>query len=227
MARIKRKDGENLSKGKIQEVIKALEADKPITKVVACSMLNIAYNTTRLGNIIEEYKEKEANARARRRELRGKGVEKSDVKFITEAYLAGESLDYIMEVTFRSSSVIKKVLEDFNVPLRSAEHSYSNPIFLDPGAIKKDYSIGDLVYSAIYNKPATIAAKFADGIYRILFHGEYRKSAYQAYYELADLTDLQEYGDIILDDIDTGEVNRLILEARKKARSTKNGRKDN
>ena len=50
------KKHENLTKANIAKVIDLLEAEKPITKKEACSILNITYNTTRLGNIITEYK---------------------------------------------------------------------------------------------------------------------------------------------------------------------------
>ena len=50
------KKHENLTKANIAKVIDLLEAEKPITKKEACGILNITYNTTRLGNIITEYK---------------------------------------------------------------------------------------------------------------------------------------------------------------------------
>ena len=37
------------------DVIAKLEAEKPITKKAACELLGIAYNTTRLDNLIQEY----------------------------------------------------------------------------------------------------------------------------------------------------------------------------
>jgi len=66
--RIKKKSYENLSKVNIEKVIALLTLDisvqatespteKAITKKQACDILNIAYNTTRLSNIIEEYNE--------------------------------------------------------------------------------------------------------------------------------------------------------------------------
>ena len=50
MAGIRKKKEEQLSETNINKVIDLLSADKPITKKEACGILNIAYNTTRLGN---------------------------------------------------------------------------------------------------------------------------------------------------------------------------------
>ena len=55
--RTKKKDYEKLTDANIKHVIELLEAEKPITKKEACGILNISYNTTRLNNIIQEYKE--------------------------------------------------------------------------------------------------------------------------------------------------------------------------
>ena len=54
MAKIKKKEGENLTETNIEKVIGLLEQEKPITKKQACEILNISYNTTRLTKIIEK-----------------------------------------------------------------------------------------------------------------------------------------------------------------------------
>ena len=59
MPRVKKKDHENLTAANIERVISELRADSPISKKEACSMLNIAYNTTRLQNIIDDYEDRE------------------------------------------------------------------------------------------------------------------------------------------------------------------------
>ena len=56
--RIKRKSHEKLTDVNIQHVMGLLQAESPITKKEACSILNISYNTTRLNSIIEEFVEK-------------------------------------------------------------------------------------------------------------------------------------------------------------------------
>ena len=72
------KKHENLTKQSIAKVISLLEQDKPITKKEACGILNITYNTTRLGNIIAEHKsdiERTAKMKAR---LRGTPASSND-----------------------------------------------------------------------------------------------------------------------------------------------------
>jgi len=60
----------------IARVIRLLEpteeGKKPITKKDACAILGMSYNTTRLGTIIEEYKQKQIRISQRKSQLRGK-----------------------------------------------------------------------------------------------------------------------------------------------------------
>ena len=51
---VRKRAGENLSPANIRRVIHSLN-EEGITKKVACEMLNISYNTTRLNRIIEEF----------------------------------------------------------------------------------------------------------------------------------------------------------------------------
>ena len=52
---IRKKDGENLTNQNLEKVYKLLNQEKPITKVEACKLLNISYNTARLNKIISTY----------------------------------------------------------------------------------------------------------------------------------------------------------------------------
>jgi hypothetical protein len=71
---------ELMTDANISKVIRLLEPQeegvKPITKKDACQMLGMAYNTTRLGTIIENFKANQARAAKRRAELRGKPATK-------------------------------------------------------------------------------------------------------------------------------------------------------
>ena len=64
LARVKKKDYENLSATNIQKVIMLLEQEKPITKKEACQILNISYNTARLNKILDEFDERERALKA-------------------------------------------------------------------------------------------------------------------------------------------------------------------
>ena len=65
------KKHENITKVNVAKVISLLEAEKPITKKEACSILNISYNTTRLGNIIDQHKEDLIRTMKMKAKLRG------------------------------------------------------------------------------------------------------------------------------------------------------------
>ena len=61
------------------EVIAKLEAEKPITKKLACEMLGIAYNTTRLENLIQEYKDDLDRVKLRKKQVRKEAVTEETV----------------------------------------------------------------------------------------------------------------------------------------------------
>ena len=69
---IKKKSYEKLDDKNIQRVIDALEDKNPITKKEACEMLNISYNTTRLGKIINDYEDTKKHRRGMMDKNRGK-----------------------------------------------------------------------------------------------------------------------------------------------------------
>ena len=79
---IRVKEGEDFSPTKIEEVIALLEADKPVTKKVACERLGMAYNTARLNTIIETHKEQKAYNEKRRKELRNKPLSNEDISYM-------------------------------------------------------------------------------------------------------------------------------------------------
>lgn len=194
------KEGEDHSDATIERVIKLLDAEKPITKKAACDILRISYNTKRLGAIIEKYHEDKAFAKLRRKQVRNTPISKADVKEVCSMYLSGEPLSAIVETTYRSSSVVKRLLIQNNIPLRNSSNNYQNPAYLDDDTWAEDYQKGDLVYSARYGCAAIVdgSGKFSEDygmVFPIHISGEYERSAYQPGYELADLRGLQkEFG---------------------------------
>lgn len=220
MARgVRARDYENLSKENIKAVIQFLEDGG--SKKQACTMLNISYNTKRLDRIIEEHIEGVERTKKLRKKMRSTPITDSDIKYICECYLDGDSLDSISEHTFRSSQVIKRVVTNQNIPLRSSENDYFNPTLVPDSAIKEEYAVGDLVYSAKYMEVATIKGVLTEGknkgVYRIQLHGNSYSSAYQPWYELADLSKLKELG-VSPKDLNREEVILLLNEALTKSR---------
>lgn len=194
---------ELMTDANIARVIRLLEPEeegkKPITKKDACQILGMAYNTTRLGAIIEEYRQKQARTAKRKAELRGKPVTNDEKVFIISEYLNGETVDAISKSTYRSSSFVRRVLEENSVPIRVPGHSYFDPQLIPEGAIRDKFAIGEVVYSARYDSTARIEAEREDPkhgwIYRIwLLSEKWLQSAYQPAYELASLQHLREMG---------------------------------
>lgn len=194
---------EFMTDANISRVIRLLEPSeegkKPITKKEACQILGMAYNTTRLGTIIEEFRERQAKTAKRRAELRGKPASKEDIAYIVSEYLKGEPIDAISKMTYRSTTFIKNVLIANSVPIRVPGHSYFTPVMLPDGALRDRFKIGEVVYSARYDSLARIEAETLTEkygyVYRIwLLNEKWLQSAYQECYELASLEHLREIG---------------------------------
>lgn len=194
---------ELMTDANISRVIRLLEPQeegvKPITKKDACQILGMTYNTTRLGTIIENFKANQARSAKRRAELRGKPATKEDIVYIISEYLAGETVDAISKMTYRSPTFIKKLLEDNNVPIRVPGHSYFDPQLVPEGAVRERFKVGEVVYSARYDSTARIESEQKHPkygfIYRVwLLSDKWLQSAWQEAYELASLEHLRELG---------------------------------
>jgi len=203
MARKKSASEEELmTDANIAKVIKLLEPEqgtKAITKKDACQILGMAYNTTRLGTIIEEWKKKQTKNAERRAEKRGKPVTGEERIYIISEYLAGETVDSISKATYRSSTFVKSVLETNSVPIRVPGSSYFCPELIPEGAVRERFKVGEVVYSARYDSTARIDAEsFSDKhgwIYRVwLLSEKWQQNAYQEATELASLEHLREMG---------------------------------
>jgi len=192
-----------MTESNIIRVIRLLEPTeegvKPITKKDACQILGMAYNTTRLGTIIEDFKKTQARNAERRAALRGKPASKEDIVYIISEYINGETIDAISRMTYRSSSFIKNILETNAVPIRIPGNTYFKPELVPEGAMRERFQVGEIVYSARYDSLARIEAEVKTEkygyIYRIwLLAEEWLQSANQEAYELASLQHLRELG---------------------------------
>jgi len=197
---------ELMTESNIIRVIKLLEPTeegvKPITKKDACQILGMAYNTTRLGTIIEDFKKQQARIAERKAALRGKPATKEDVIYIISEYLNGETVDAISKMTYRSPGFIKNILEANAVPIRIPGSTYFNPELVPEGAMRDRFKEGEVVYSARYDSLARIdmeqkTEKYGY-IYRVwLLSEKWLQSAYQEAYELASLEHLRQLGVLI------------------------------
>jgi hypothetical protein len=194
---------ELMTDANISKVIRLLEpteeGKKPITKKDACAILGMSYNTTRLGTIIEEYKQKQIRTAQRKSQLRGKPATQEEKVFIITEYLNGETIDAISKMTYRSSRFIKDILEGNSVPIRVPGSSYFSPELIPDGAIRDRFKIGEVVYSSRYDSTARIDAEQKSEkygfVYRIwLLAEKWQQNAYQEASELASLEHLREMG---------------------------------
>lgn len=201
MARAKNED-ERLDEAHFERVIAGLEpkdGTKGITKKEACAILGIAYNTTRLGTLIDKYKENKKRDAERRAALRGKPATKDEICFVIVEYLEGGTVDAISKSLFRSIHFVKSILESHNVPIRSRSRDYFQPALIPDGAVRERFKVGEKVYSARYDSLALIETEaFSEKhgwFYRIwLLSERQRQYAYQEAMELASLEHLRELG---------------------------------
>ena len=152
---VKKKDYENLSNQNIEKVISLLNpssSQKPITKKEACDILNIAYNTTRLNKIIEDYHDRKAYTAARKKKLRGRPASSAEIAEACESYLQGGTISEISKSLFRSPAFVRSLLETVGVPQRPASkeeklgsHYYPDELMAD------EYASGEIAWSATYH----------------------------------------------------------------------------
>lgn len=199
--RTKNSDDEKLDANNLEKVIALLEPEaptKPISKKDACAILNISYNTTRLGTLIEKYKEKKAQTASRRGALRGKPATISEIIFVITEYLEGATVDSITEKTYRSTGFVKSILEENAVPIRAKAHDYFKPELIPEGAVQNRFIVGEVVYSARYDSTARIEGELQQNgqwVYRVwLLSERWLQFAYQEAAELASLAHLRLLG---------------------------------
>jgi len=193
---------ELMTDANISRVIRLLEPEdgvKPITKKDACQILGMAYNTTRLGTIIEDFKKTQARTAKRRAELRGKPATPEDIVYVISEYLSGEPIDAISKATYRSTGFVKTILETHAVPIRVPGSTYFTPELIPEAAVREQFKLGEVVYSARYDSTARIQAEQKTDkhgwVYRIwLLSDKWMQSAYQPAHELASLQHLRELG---------------------------------
>lgn len=198
--RTKSSDLEKLDPQNLDKVIALLEPEdgKPISKKDACAMLCIAYNTTRLGTLIEKHKEKKLAVAARRAALRGKPATPQEVQFIISSYLEGDTVSSLAERTYRSSGLISQILESHAVPLRAKAHDYFRPELIPEAAMQLRFQVDEVVYSARYDSMAKIKSELFQNnqwVYCVwLMSDRWHQFAYQEAAELASLQHLRKLG---------------------------------
>jgi len=160
MRQTRKREHEKLDEANLNRVIELLEGEQPITKKVACEMLNISYNTTRLGSILAEHKdilEYRATRKAQNRGKRATDLEKRDA---IERYLDGQTVSEIAKGLFRSTTFVRNLIDNIGVPQKITKSEMSvyrhrTPI-LPEQCVAEEFDIDERVWSAKYNTIAII-----------------------------------------------------------------------
>lgn len=177
-----------------EKVIAHLEAGG--TKKAACEILGIAYNTKRLGDLVEEWIARKEQGKVMRAKKRKQPVTNQELADIITDYLSGSSLVDLADRYYRSTNVIKYHLEKHGALLRfHGTVDPLNPPLIPEKCISESFDIGEFVWSAKYNCVAKIMGTYK-GAYRIVTMGgeAFRFQAYQPSYELGSLKHLVQLG---------------------------------
>lgn len=184
---VKKQEHERLDDATISRVVSLLEQEKPITKKAACETLNIKYNTKRLNDIIQEYKDKQEFKKKMYANKKGTAFSELEIKELVTEYLNGESISGIANSLYRSPHIIRKKVQELYLPERTKKPTYQNPDLIPDEAVAKDFEKGELVWAARYNAVAEIDKRYSDEVYAIFVFGKHNEFAYQPWWELGKL----------------------------------------
>lgn len=146
--KVKTKEHENLTEANVKRVIELLEGEKPISKKVACEILNISYNTTRLTKIIDTYKDEQAELERRRALNRGKPASEYEIQMCIEGYLDGDPVAAIAKRLFRPPTFVKEIIDRVGVPQRVVGAEWNQPGIIPDQCIRESFEPGQIVWHA-------------------------------------------------------------------------------
>ena len=155
------KKHENLTQANITKVIELLnptDGSKPITKKEACGILNIAYNTTRLGNIITEHLEMVEFRARRKAQNKGKAATKKEITDAVAGYLEGMTVADIAKSLYRSPAFVKGIIERIGVPQKLAHTDFEGRrnALLPDQCMADEFEEGERVWAIRQNYPAIV-----------------------------------------------------------------------
>ena len=157
--KVKIKESEKLTEANIEYVISLLEpknGDAPITKKRACEILRIAYNTTRLNNIIEGHKHKKEVFARNKAKKANTPITEEEKEEIVSSYLTGVPVADIAKSIFRNSSLVARVIDDLGVPKRVRGEDKSIPDLLPEECMADSLEVGERAWSAKYHAPCEV-----------------------------------------------------------------------
>lgn len=191
---IRVKAGEDLSPANIERVIAYLnsEEEKP-TKKVACNMLGITYNTSRLSSIIDNYIEKKERDAAIRKKKRGTPITNEEKISMIESYFETGSFESVADTHYRPVAKVKEVIEENGADFKNKATDYFHPKLLPELSMADSFTPGEVVWAARTNSLAIIK-KPCKGGYWVRTLGGYSQNCAHATEELGSLKHLTEMG---------------------------------
>ena len=130
---------------------------KPITKKEACDILNIAYNTARLGKIIEDYDDRKAYTKKRKSALRGRPASNEEIAMACQSYLGGDTISDISKLLFRSTGFVRAILERVGVPSRpNSKEERLTPHYFPDECVSEDFARGEIAWSSTYHSTVIV-----------------------------------------------------------------------
>ena len=157
---IRKKAGEKLDDATLTRVSELLNQDEPITKKQACEMLNISYNTTRLGKILDDFNETASYRETRKSQNRGKKATDMETREAIEAYLKGETVSDISKRLYRSTTFVKNILDRVGVPEKLPKTKRKGAAYLPDECVSESFEKGEKVWAASYHAPAIIEQEY-------------------------------------------------------------------
>jgi len=214
MRTIRKKGHEKLDDANLQRVLDHLNADQPITKKEACSMLNITYNTTRLNSIMVDFEDTLQHRAKRRAQNRGRKATDYEIKQSIEMYLDEQPVSSIAQALYRSTTFVRNLLDRVGVPQKrpSTERSSGAKIgYLPDECVSETFEPGEKVWCARHDLPARIVKgsfdkRYDSWIYHVYvieltnfdspYFGHIKEGGYHAHfaaYDLGSLRHLNKY----------------------------------
>jgi len=143
MPRAGTKIGE-LDEAKIRQAIWMLKVGK--TKKECCEHLGIAYNTTRLTKILDEFKLNEEKVAKLKEKAKTKEFSELEKKEIAQEYLEGKAVSNIAKMYHVTDYRIKKILKELQVPIRGRGKNKEAKVDHIVQNLDTRLSVGDRVF---------------------------------------------------------------------------------
>tara|TARA_Y100001972_G_scaffold66018_1_gene80421 strand:- start:3786 stop:4496 length:711 start_codon:yes stop_codon:yes gene_type:complete len=183
---VRAKSYEDLSTANIKRVIAALEDGA--TKKVACEMLRISYNTTRLNNILDEYHEEQERVATRKAMNKGKPAAPHEIKQAITDYIEGDSITDIAKRLYRSSAFVKGIIDRVGVPRRPVGDEKLAEVLLPDACIKEEFQEGEIAWNSQYHMPCIVGNEWTKeyqdsrpGIKTLDYEKQYGAKLYTVY----------------------------------------------